>query len=411
LQNTNKQNLNLQQQGDQNRFEALFMYAAIGIIMVDQEGKIILSNRHADVIFGYNENELAGEQLGILVPQHLREGHSHTFGTYTQKPKPRAMGLGLDLHGRRKDGTQFPVEISLSHFEANHKRFFIAFINDMTFKKTAEQSLKEKNAEIQKINESLEIEVVNRTNALVETLNSLENSKKELEAALSKEKELGELKSRFVSMASHEFRTPLTTIQSAAVLIEKYSQTAEQEKRVAHLKRIKAAVGNLTDILEEFLSVGKLEEGKIERKHSTFDLVELVNETIESLKSSLKNRQHIEYKHIGSTLATTDQSLLRKILLNLTANAIKFSPENTTIFVQSNTNKQQLLLQIKDSGIGISTEDQKHLFDRFFRAKNAANIPGTGLGLHIVQQYVQLLGGNIQLESELDLGTSITITI
>lgn len=396
---------------EENRFEALFSHAAIGIIMVNKLGKIVLSNRFADVLFGYQPGELVNQNLEILIPQNVRESHKKTYENYTHKPQSRAMGLGFDLNGRRKDGSLFPVEISLSHFKSGETPYYISFINDMSFKKKAEENLINKSSEIQKLNENLEREVVSRTNALVETLKTLEKSKKELELALNKEKELGELKSRFVSMASHEFRTPLTAIQSAASLIEKYDDKAGQEKRTKHTNRIKAAVGNLTDILEEFLSVGRLEEGKIEINNTNFILQNLIEECKIDLSSTLKEGQTIDYKHIGEPMLNTDKSLLRKIIINLGSNAIKFSPAHSTIYFKTEITKSDFKLSIKDNGIGISKEDQKHLFDRFFRGKNVINIQGTGLGLHIVARYITLLGGNIAVESELNTGTKFTVGI
>lgn len=396
---------------EENRFEALFMHAAIGIIMVNRESKIVLSNHFADALFGYQRGELMGNQLDILIPQNIKEQHQKSYQNYTKKPQDRAMGLGLDLHGRRKDGTLFSVEISLSNFKSGETPYYISFINDTTFKKKAETDLLNKNYEIKKLNDSLEKEVVNRTNALVETLKSLERSKLELETALSKEKELGELKSRFVSMASHEFRTPLTAIQSAASLIEKYPKTEEQDKRERHTQRIKAAVGNLTDILEEFLSVGKLEEGKIETKMSIFDLPELVQECIIDLTSITRKGQKINYLHSGNLAINLDKSLLRKIIINLCSNALKFSPENATIDLITDYQTDCFILKVSDKGIGISAEDQKHLFDRFFRGENVTNIQGTGLGLHIVARYAELLNGKVTVTSELNMGTTFTVTI
>lgn len=396
---------------EENRFEALFMHAAIGIIMVNREGKIVLSNHFADALFGFQRGELMGNQLDILIPQNLKTQHQHSYQNYTQKPQDRAMGVGLDLNGRRKDGSLFPVEISLSHFKSGETPYYISFINDTTFKKKAETDLLNKNHEIKKLNDSLEKEVINRTNALVETLKSLERSKSELEIALNKEKELGELKSRFVSMASHEFRTPLTAIQSAASLIEKYQKTEEQDKRERHTQRIKAAVGNLTDILEEFLSVGKLEEGKIETKMSTFDLPELMQECIIDLTSITRKGQKINYLHSGDLAINLDKSLLRKIIINLCSNALKFSPENSTIDVTTDCQMDCLVLKVSDKGIGISVEDQKHLFDRFFRGANVTNIQGTGLGLHIVARYAELLNGKVTVESELNVGTTFKVVL
>ncbi len=396
---------------EENRFEALFMHSAIGIIMVNNAGEIVLSNRFADSLFGYNSGELNGQQLDILIPRNVSASPQKTFENFTHKPQARAMGIGLDLRGRRKDETLFPIEISLSHFKSGDTPYFISFINDVTFKKKSEQDLINKKTEIEKLNASLEKEVINRTNALVETLKSLEIKKSELETALNKEKELGELKSRFVSMASHEFRTPLTAIQSAASLIEKYQSAEDQDKRERHTHRIKGAVGNLTDILEEFLSVGKLEEGKLELKMTNFDIHELVQDCIADMTSILKKGQKIEYNQLGAREVFLDKSLIRKIISNLTSNALKFSPENSTINIFTETANNNFMLKVADQGIGISEEDQKHLFDRFFRGTNVTNIQGTGLGLHIVARYAELLGGKVFVKSKLNVGTTFIVEI
>jgi PAS domain S-box-containing protein len=396
---------------EESRFEALFMHSAIGIIMVNKAGEIVLSNRFADALFGFENGELNGQQLDILIPKNVSTSHHKTFENYTHKPQARAMGIGLDLNGRRKDDSLFPIEISLSHFKSGQTPYYISFINDVTFKKKIENDLINKKNEIEKLNESLEREVINRTNALVETLKRLETKKSELEVALNKEKELGELKSRFVSMASHEFRTPLTAIQSAASLIEKYQTANDQEKRERNTTRIKAAVGNLTDILEEFLSVGKLEEGKVEAKRQIIDLPALVYECQVDMRGLIKKGQNISYNHIGNYKVNLDKSLYRKIVINLCSNALKFSPEGAEINITTENNGKQLVLKISDMGIGISEEDQKHLFDRFFRGANVTNIQGTGLGLHIVARYAELLNGKVEVESEINVGTTFIITV
>lgn len=396
---------------EETRFEALFMHAAIGIIMVDHVGKIVLSNHFADVLFGYEPGELMGLELDILIPQNLRESHRISYETYTKRPQSRAMGIGLDLNGRRKDGSHFSIEISLSHFKSGETPYYISFINDTTFKKKAEKELLDRKVEIEKLNENLEKEVINRTIALVETLKSLEKSKEDLEVALNKEKDLGELKSRFVSMASHEFRTPLTTIQSAASLIEKYQLTEDQENRERHTNRIKAAVGNLADILEEFLSVGKLEEGRVETQMGLFNLQVLVNECIFDLKSITKNGQIIKSSLIGDDNMYLDKSLLRKIIINLCSNALKFSPEESVIDLVIDNQSDTFTIKVIDRGIGISDEDKKNLFERFFRGANVTNIQGTGLGLHIVARYAALLNGAVSVESHLNEGTTFTVSI
>jgi PAS domain S-box-containing protein len=395
---------------DNLRFDALFYHAAIGIVMVNRESDILLANHFAELIFGYEKDELIGQKVEVLLPESIRTAHVRHHEGYVKSPKIRPMGTGLNLQSRRKDGSYFPVEVSLSFFEQNGEKYFLAFINDVTLKKQSEQELIDQKEKIEILNQNLEMEVVSRTKALVETLKNLEESKQDLEISLSKERDLGELKSRFVSMASHEFRTPLSTILSAATLIEKYPQSDDQEKREKHIKRIKAAVGNLTDILEEFLSVGKLEEGKIEIRNVSFDLPDLIHEIIYDFKSMLKAGQQIKYNHHGSEDIVLDKSLLRKIIINLCSNATKFSPENTNIEISTNCTKNQLILTVKDYGIGISEEDQKHLFERFFRAGNVINVQGTGLGLHIVAKYTELMQGEVILKSKLEEGTEITIS-
>jgi PAS domain S-box-containing protein len=391
------------------RCEAIFQHAAIGVILVNQNREIVLANNYSETLFGYFNHELVGQKLDILIPNNLREKHVGLQNNYMSHPTTRPMGVGLDLQAQRKDGSLFPVEISLSFFKDNNQSYYVAFVNDATFKKKSEETLIEKNQEIKKFNEYLENEVVKRTEDLVKTMHQLEESKEDLEKALVKERELGELKSRFVSMASHEFRTPLTTINSAASLIQKLSNTEDQEKREKYLTKIKSAIGNLTDILEEFLSVGKLEEGKIEARYDTFDLADLVEEIKTDLKPMLKIGQSVDYQHFGNKNVVLDKSLLRKIIINLLSNSIKFSLENKQIVIVTNVDKY-IELSISDKGIGISDEDQKHLFDRFFRGANVTNIQGTGLGLHIVARYTELMNGEVELKSKLGEGTTIKLT-
>ena len=212
-------------------------------------------------------------------------------------------------------------------------------------------------------------------------------------------------------MASHEFRTPLSTVLSSSYLIEKYNTTEDQPKREKHLLRVVKSVNMLTDILNDFLSLGKIEEGKIRTNFSAFNLSEIIVSTIDDIKNNLKNDQQIKYTHEGDTDVFLDLSLMKHILMNLVSNASKFSSNSTIISVKTVQKNNSIVLSVKDEGIGISPEDQKHLMERFFRAANAQNIQGTGLGLHIVARYAEMMEGKLEFKSELGKGSEFIVTI
>lgn len=234
----------------------------------------------------------------------------------------------------------------------------------------------------------------------------------EIRKALAKEKQLSELKSRFVSMASHEFRTPLSTILSSVSLISRYTGEEHQEKREKHIKRIKSSVQNLTQILNDFLSLSRLEEGKSLVHNNFIDVEPYIKEITEEMKAVKKPNQRLIYKHEGGELTIySDRQLMKNILINLVSNAIKYSGNGENIWITSFQEGNNLKVSVKDEGIGIPDEDQQHLFGRFFRSENAMNIQGTGLGLHIVKRYIDLIKGKITYESKLDYGTTFTVSI
>ncbi|HTF28401.1 MAG TPA: HAMP domain-containing sensor histidine kinase, partial [Flavitalea sp.] len=212
-------------------------------------------------------------------------------------------------------------------------------------------------------------------------------------------------------LASHEFRTPLSTVLSSAALIGRYVQTDDQDKREKHIKRIKDSVKHLNDILEDFLSLGKLEEGKIEAQPELFNVSDFLNDLMEEFSDLEKPGQRIQLTCEVLDRFVTDKKLLRNIVINLLGNAIKFSNENSTVQLEAYQQDSKLRILVKDDGIGISEADQDQLFDSFFRGKNASNIQGTGLGLHIVKKHLELLRGTISLKSVLDKGTTFIIEI
>jgi PAS domain S-box-containing protein len=523
---------------EERRFAALFEFASMGILIVNAGGEIISANPFGLMLFGYSAAEMINQKIELLIPKKHHPKHESYRESYVHNPKSRPMGVGMDLFAVKKDGTEFPVDVSLSYYETSNEKYVIAFVSDITIRKNAE-------AEIKKLNDELEATVQQRTRSLMETMQQLEKAitfqkailinagamiisadkdgivqtfnpeaereigftadeligkktllifhdeaeimerakalsnelekkikagidvffakadlgipneyewtyirkdggsfpvllnvsamkdeqneitgylgvalniseskktEKELIESLQKEKELNELKSRFVSMASHEFRTPLSTVLSSAYLIEKYTNTDDQPKRERHLQRIVSSVSMLTDILNDFLSLGKIEEGKIQVRPANFNIKELVEAVTGEIKHNLKKEQLIKYQHTGGMEVLLDASLLKHIIMNLVSNAGKFSRDTGVVEIKTLCSSGQIILSVKDHGIGISKEDQKHLMERFFRGTNAVNIQGTGLGLHLVSKYAELMNGTVECRSELEKGTEFIIT-
>jgi signal transduction histidine kinase len=235
-------------------------------------------------------------------------------------------------------------------------------------------------------------------------------AEEEIKKALATEVALNKMKSNFVTLASHEFRTPLTTILSSAFLLENYTGDSSHEKVTKHIERIKLSVNTLTAILDDFLSLTKIEEHKVKPRFERLNLKEYLEGTCQNLKSLTKPGQRVVYTHSGECEVCSDPVLLGNIVTNLVTNAIKYSPPDTTINVASSVH-QHIHLSVKDSGIGIPAEDQKHLFERFFRASNAGTVQGTGLGLHIMKHYVHMLNGAVQVTSELGKGTEVNVIL
>jgi len=376
----------------------LFISAAEGLVVVDGSGTICLKNPRLDALFGYIDEDLLGLPIETLIPDSLRGKHSAQRQHYHEKPVQRSMGGGLDLMGRRKDGSLFPVEISLNHFDVDGQRFVMGLVSDVTKRRRAEKDLQATNA-------GLEERVEQRTLELLST-------QADLRLALEAEKELNALKSRFVSMASHEFRTPLSTIMSSVDLIGRYTEKNPEERIQKHVERVRAKVRELTGMLNDFLSLDKLEQGSVACNPGEFDVVHLSIELIEELRGLAKPGQEIVYDHSGSErIMFQDRTMLHNVLSNLLGNAIKYSPENKRIDLITCISNSALTIQVQDRGIGIPLEDQQHLFERFFRAANAFTVQGTGLGLNIVRKYLDLIGGTIAFESTPGQGTTFTVTI
>lgn len=406
-------------QNEQDTFKVLFEAVSEGVIVVDNKQKIVATNASAERMFRFAKSELINQPLDILIPQQYRHTHSNHVDGFMAHKESRRMGHGRDLYGARKDGSTFPVEAGLNPLEINGETFIMALVIDISVRK-------EQEFQLQELNSQLEKKVIERTKELSNTVDALKTVnverdteiKKRIEAqnktknALKKEKELNELKTKFLSLVSHEFKTPLSGILTSAMLLGKYKLTEQQENRDKHVKIITDKVQYLNSILNDFLSIEKLEIGILNYKYNTFKISKVVNEVVYNANMLLKEGQIINYpENIDEYSMFQDEKIVELALSNLVNNAIKYSPENTLVDIQIKQDDTLTTFKIKDNGIGVPENDQKMIFSRYFRAENALLTQGTGIGLNIVKNHLENLGGSIFFESEQNKGSIFTFTI
>jgi len=387
----NRLNRELENQLQQTQTEVLDYKHALDesaiVAITDRKGIITHANDNFCKISKYSREELVGQDHRIINSSyHPKEFIRNLWVTIANGQIWRG-----ELRNKAKDGTYYWVDTTIVPFmnEKGKPYQYLAIRSDITKRKLAEE-------QIIRINQGLEKKIKERTFELTE--------------ALEREKEVSDMKSRFVSMASHEFRTPLSAILSSTSLIDHYKEPEQSEKRHKHIERIRSSVRNLTDILDDFLSLDKLEQNKVEVNNTSFDLDELIRDVIDEVSGMLKRKnQSVKIVYSGTKEIRQDKKILRNILLNLLSNAIKYSPDEGEISILGNVQNNKACVSIKDKGIGVPIEAQKDLFTKFFRARNAVNIQGTGLGLNIVKRYVELLDGMIYFDSEENKGSTFTV--
>ncbi|HEY0899505.1 MAG TPA: ATP-binding protein [Sphingobacteriaceae bacterium] len=336
------------------------------IFRLDRNGTILNWNAGAENLLGYTETEIVGRSFWVFyAPEDRNNGEPEKNLTLTI----RQGHLEEESWRIRKDGSRFWANVYMIATHDSHGTLngFTKVVRDFSIRKQLDE---EKNR------------------------------------ALEKEKELNKMKSNFVAMASHEFKTPLTSIQLAANAISTFRDQKVQEK---YIDKIITNVGTLMSILEEFLSLEKMEEGKMVVNSDVFNIREVTEKVCEEAK--LTDTHQVICTHEGESLFCLDRMIYKQILTNLVSNAIKYSPEDSSVFVSTASSKPLLTIKVRDHGIGILPEDQKHLFERFFRASNVTGIKGTGLGLHLVKGYVDMLDGSIDIKSEPGKGTEVTVVL
>lgn len=396
----------------QQIFNLLTDAVSEGIVIVNKEHQMVAVNDTLAQLFGYPKEELIDESLHILIPKNVHKTHAKQVGKFLENSEKRIMGQGRELNGMRKDGSLFPVEVGLKPFEACEEHFVMAMVIDISLRKAQEQEMKDLNTQLEQM-------VSDRTAALQQGIKKLEKeierrkeAENKIKVALRKERELNELKTKFLSLVSHEFKTPLSGIMTSSSLIGKYVTEDQQEKRVKHINTITSKVKYLNNILDDFLSVERLETGKVNYKLNTFPLSKVINEVIYNANMLLKEGQLINYpEKIDAIELTFDEKVLELVLTNLVNNAIKYSPEHTVIDIQVLNLGDKLEIVISDMGIGIPKKEQKYIFNRYFRAENALLNQGTGIGLNIAKSHLENLGGDITFESEENSGSSFKVYV
>lgn len=393
-------------------FLILFEGASEGIVVVNSNQAIVATNKSARDIFGYEKEELEGKPLDTLIPMRFHKAHNGHFNTFMNHSDKREMGIGRDLFGLCKDGTQIPVEAGLNPFMLHNHRYVMALVTDITIRKKQEKQILD-------LNSNLENKIEERTETLRKAVAQLKDEVKlRIEAennakdALQKEKDLNELKTKFLSLVSHEFKTPLTGILTSATLAGKYTKQEQQDKREKHLTTIKNKVKYLNTIIDDFLSVERLDTGKTNYSYTNFPLSKVLNEVVYDANMHLKEGQHIKYPAEADDITIEfDEKILELVLSNLLYNAIKYSSEGTVVDIQLDQHPKKLHIKIIDQGIGIPEHEQKFIFNRYFRAENALLSAGTGIGLNIVKNHLENLGASIRFTSKLDQGSTFTVSI
>ena len=393
-------------------FNISFGDVSVGIVILDAQQHIIETNESIVRMFGYKTKELHQLHLQVLFSDDYKIQLENQLKGFLNQGLQKKKERNLTIYGVHKSKSMFPVEVSLNIFKLCDKEYIMALVTDISARKEQEVKLSNLNAEFEQ-------KILLRTKELNETISQLEHenmlrvdAEKDTNIAFRKERELNKLKTNFLSLVSHEFKTPLSGILTSTILLRKYNLAEQQEKRDKHIQTITDKVQYLNNILNDFLSLEKLETGNVNYNLSTFELGKVMKEVVSNANILLKEGQTINYPdHIDEISLLQDEKIIELTLSNLIHNAIKYSSENSVIAIKVSQDLDITTLEIIDDGIGIPKIDQKNIFNRYFRAENALLTEGTGIGLNISKTHIENLGGSINFESEENKGTTFTISI
>jgi PAS domain S-box-containing protein len=377
----------------ESRFRNLLEAAPDAVLEVDDDGKIILLNQAAEKMFGYGRNELIGVPVEVLVPDAVRGAHREHRMAYTTAPSTRPMGTGLELNAQRKDGTLFPVEISLSPNRSEDSLHVIALVRDITERKAAEGRIRtireEYTAELAAQNEQLELR-----NREVEKANRL--------------------KSEFLASMSHELRTPLHTIIGFSELILEETEGPLDPKYKRFLGHILQDSRHLLELINEVLDLSKIEAGQLKLQLDTFDFAQCVSEVLAGVRQQAEIKKiHLRDENRFHDSLNADRVRVKEILYNLLSNAVKFTPRGGSVWIESSARDGNLQVTVGDTGIGIPEHEQAAIFENFYQVGDTTRgvREGTGLGLPITKKLVELHGGRIWLESQPGTGSRFSFVL
>lgn len=377
----------------ESRYRKLLHAAPDAILEVNEEGRILILNEAVERMFGYSRAELLGLSVDQLVPASMRGGHAQHRAAYAAHPKARPMGTGLELQGQRKDGSLFPVEISLSPNWIDGALHVIASVRDITERKSVE----------------------NRIRALREQYTAeLTIKNEQLEARNREVEQANRQKNEFLASMSHELRTPLHTIIGFSELLTEQLEGPLGEKQQRFVGHILQDARHLLELINEILDISKIESGRLELKRESFDFSKAVEEVLAGIRHQAATRNiALENQNRFQSSLYADRLRIKEILYNLLSNAVKFTPEGGRVWVEAFGEDNTLRVSVCDTGIGIPEKEYPSIFEKFYQVGDATGVirEGTGLGLPITKHLVELHGGTISVESKPGKGSSFRLTL